>query len=48
MEFDETHKKALTSAEAMINRLENDREYYDADIEWEYTPFKDSCRQLLY
>jgi len=44
MEFNNTHKKALNSADSIINSLKNDLEYYDADFEWEYTPFEEDLK----
>lgn len=32
-EFSKKHKKALKDTESMINSLENERWYYDADFE---------------
>ena len=40
MEFVETHTKALKDVKTMIDHLENDRWYYEADIEYEYTSFE--------
>ena len=47
IEFSETHKKALRHVKSMINRLENERWYYDADFECEYTPFEEDIKNLL-
>ena len=43
-EFSKTHKKALKDLNSMIYSLENDRWYYDADIECEYTPFEQDIK----
>ena len=43
-EFGETHKKALKDLNGIINGLENDRWYFDADIECEYTPFEQDIK----
>ena len=43
-EFSKKHKKALKDTESMINSLENERWYYDADFECEYTPFEEDIK----
>lgn len=43
-EFEKTHKKALRNMESIISSLKNDRWYYDADFEYEYTPFEQDIK----
>ena len=45
MKFDETHIKALKSLNSMIDGLKNLRWYYEADIEYEYSPFENSIKE---
>ena len=44
IESSETHNKALRYATSMIKGLENDRYYYDADFECEYTSFEEDIK----
>lgn len=38
------HDSALKSLKHIIQGLNNDREFYEIDIDWEYTPFEDSLK----
>lgn len=44
IESGETHNKALRYLTSMINGLGNDRYYYDADFECEYTSFEEDIK----
>ena len=43
-EFDKVHNKALKSLNSMIDGLENDRWFYEGDIEYEYTSFEEEIK----
>lgn len=44
-EFDEIHEKASDNLDYIIRHLINDRQFYDADFEFEYTLFEESVKQ---
>ena len=44
IKFNKTHEKALNNVNNIINSLKNDRMYYDADFECEYTPFEEDIK----
>lgn len=45
MNFDETNSNASKYVKYMLNALRNDRQYYECDFEYEYTPFEEDIKQ---
>ena len=43
-EYNKIHSKALKCLNNTINSLENNREFYECDIEYEYTPFEEEIK----
>lgn len=45
VEFDEAHRKSLKDVDSIVYSLRNNRWYYDADFECEYTPFEEDIKK---